>query len=169
MMTGQLRTYLILALAVSASGLSSCSTQGASRYGDAAVVPPPIACGTVRVPCAQVIEYHPVQLPAPIYQQPAYQQPAPCPAGQCQAVAKPVVTQDPPVITQQPSIIEPEPYVHAPEPYVTRSEPYTPPAMPERRLYAPKPVVDDPIISCPEGSIPGYGGQDCIPITVPRK
>lgn len=150
MMKKPAQKYIILAISVTTLMLSACSTQGASRYGDVHEGQGAVPCGTVMVPCGQVIEYHPVQV-----QPPAYLVPAPCQTGQCQPVPKPPVVIEPPVEAPQPPIIEPTPYV--------------PPAVPEPLIVLPPPVVDDPVISCPEGTIPSYGGQDCIPITVPRK
>lgn len=150
MMKKPAQKYFMLAFGVSTLALSACSTQGASRYGDVHTGQGPVPCGTVMVPCGQVIEYHRVQV-----QPPAYLVPAPCPTGQCQPAPQPPVVIEPPVEAPQPPIIEPAPYV--------------PPVVPEPPIVLPSAVVDDPVISCPEGTIPSYGGQDCIPITVPRK
>jgi len=144
-----IRYGVILAVSVSALALSACSMQGASRYGGDYVVTPPVPCGGVAtVPCGHVIEYHPVQV-----QPPAYLVPAACPKGQCPPVEPPL----PPVVPPPPP--PPPPVVVADPP------PYVPP------VVLPPPPPPPPLrpISCPEGTIPGYGGQDCIPITVPRK
>ena len=146
--------WMTLAVSASTLMLAACSTQGASRYGDVYTGQGAVPCGTVLVPCGQVIEYHRVQV-----QPPAYLVPAPCPAGQC-------LPPEPPVVEQPPVIVEP-PYV----PPVIPEPPYEPPVIVE------PPVVEPPIlrpsppppVSCPPGTIPGYGGTDCIPITVPRK
>lgn len=143
------RDYLFLALGVSALALSACSTQGASRYGEGTVVTPPVPCGTVMVPCGQIIEYHPVQVTPP-----PYLVPAPCPEWKCPT--EPPVVIEPPIV-EPPVVVEP-PY----EPPVIVDPPYVPPVVID-------PPYEPPVISCPEGSIPAYGGQDCIPITVPRK
>ena len=71
----------------------------------------------------------------------------------------PIAVKPAPIITEPPTIVEPS---------------YTPPSLalpepPERSITSSWPVVDDPVVTCPEGTIPSYGGQECIPITVPRK
>lgn len=150
MLKAKSRFYgILLALSVSGLALTACSTQGASRYGDAHVVTPPVPCGTVMVPCGQVIEYHPVQVTPP-----PYLVPAPCPTAPCPVPQPPVI--DPPY--EPPVVVDP-PY----EPPVIVDPPYEPPVLP------PPPPPPPPPVTCPPGTIPGYGGQDCIPITVPRK
>jgi len=144
-----LRFGVVLAFSVTGVALSACSTQGASRYGGEQVATPPVPCGSVMAACGHVVEYHRVQV-----QPPSYLVPAPCPTGQCSPPEPPVVI-EPPVV-EPPVIVEPP---H--EPPVVAPPPYEPPVV----LPPPPP----PPISCPEGTIPGYGGQDCIPITVPRK
>ncbi len=54
-------------------------------------------------------------------------------------------------IYEPPVIVEPEPL-----------PPVVIPPMPELPVITPPP-------SCPEGHIPGYGGEGCIPLTIPRK
>jgi len=61
-MKNLVQNYLFFVLGTSALALSACSTHGTSRYGGEAVVTPPVPCGTVNVPCGQLIEYHPMCL-----------------------------------------------------------------------------------------------------------
>ena len=151
-----LKKHQFLVFSASVLALSACSTQGGSRYGDVQGT----HCGTVAVPCAQVIEYHPVLVQPPPYQIPTSPVPTPCPVGQC-----PPVTQ-PPIVAQSPIISEPPVVVQPP---VMAEPAYIPPVIVEPPYIQSEGVVDDPVISCPEGTIHSYGGQDCIPITVPRK
>ena len=103
------------------------------------------------VPCGQVIEYQPV-MPAP------YVVPLPCQGAQC-SPANPVYEPNPVIVTNPPVTELPVYELPVYEPPV-----YEPPIRVER------PVVDAPVYSdCPEGTITGYGGQDCIPIVIPRK
>lgn len=148
-----MRKFLFPILTCGAVAISACSTQGVSRYGDTQASSPQMPCGPVMVPCGQIVEYHRIQV-----QPPAYLVPVPCPTGQCLPPEPPVIEQ-PPIIAEQPVIVEP-PYV----PPVIAEPPYEPPVIVEPPVLRPPPPV-----SCPPGTIPGYGGQDCIPITVPRK
>ena len=159
-----IRCGLFFTFSASLLAMSACSTQGASRYGDVNRTAP-VPCGTVMVPCGQIIEYHRVQV-----QPPSYLVPVPCPTGRClppqpPRVQKPPVT-DPPVVMAPPAIIEPPAVVEPPYvPLVIAEPPYEPPVVEPPVLRSPTP----PPVPCPPGTIPGYGGQDCIPITVPRK
>jgi len=158
-----LSSPLILLASLSVIGLSGCASQnGTSRYGGEPIVD----CGPVNLPCAPAAVYRPVpmQAPPPVYV------PAPLPVQPAAPVYEPEpYTAKPSVpVVSAPQPYTPEPYTSEPysaEPYT--SEPYTPPLPPLRDN---RPVVDDPAeLPCPEGSIPGYGGKDCIPISIPRK
>ena len=155
-MKNLVQNYLFFVLGTSALALSACSTHGTSRSGGEAVVTLPVPCGTVNVPCGQLIEYHPVTV-----QPPAYLVPTPCPVGQCQPPT------EPPVVIHEPPVVE-APYVPPYEPPIIE-QPYVPPVVSEPPFTLPQRVVDDPVITCPEGTIPSYGGQDCISLTTPRK
>lgn len=145
--------------------LSACaSSSGDSRYGGEAV-----QCVPASMPCSAVVPYGPVSVQAP----PLIYMPAPPVAVAPPPQAAPLPAQ-PASPVYEPYVPEPSPPVYSSEPYspaapVTEPEPYYPPApLPPNRNN--RPVVDDPAeLPCPEGSIPGYGGTDCISITVPRK
>ena len=156
-MKNLVQNYLFFVLGTSALALSACSTHGTSRYGGEAVVTPPVPCGTVNVPCGQLIEYHPVTV-----QPPAYLVPPPCPVGQCQPPAEPSVLIHEPIVAEAP-------YVPPYETPIVVEPPYVQPVVSEPPFTFPQRFVDDPVITCPEGTIPSYGGQDCISLTVPRK
>lgn len=147
-----LRNVSILALSVSLLALSACSTSSSARYGSEKNAKSAISCGAVAAPCIPAPQYHPLPVQEPAYhvvqefahtvtvQQPEYLVPAPCPVEQCPPpIAEPVY--EPPVVVEP--VYEPPVFVEPP--------------------YVP------PVISCPEGTIPSYGGQDCIQIAIPRK
>jgi hypothetical protein len=167
---------LVITLSVSAVILSACASPGASRYGDGGPAQGQVACGPVTVPCQPVAIYPPAQ---------PYVRPMPCLPGQCLPPAQPTVsaptppvTAARPVTTARPAYPEPTPYdtpFTLPEPSLPESplsEPAQaePPVMFEPPMRLPRAVVDDPVTTtCPEGEIPSYGGQGCIPLTIPRK
>ena len=151
------RLPLTMLASLSVITLSACATQnGTSRYGGEAIVD----CVPATLPCGPAPIYRPMPMQAP---QPLYV-PPPIPAP-VTVTTVPKAAPLPAPLPKAPATPVYEPYVpntYTPEPYT--SEPYTPPIRDNR------PVVDDPAeLPCPEGSIPGYGGSDCIPITVPRK
>ena len=142
-----MQKYLFPILSMSVMAISACSTQGASRYGDSHTESALVLCGTVTVPCGQIVEYHRVQV-----QPPTYLVPVPCPTGHC-------LPSEPPVIVEPPNV-----------PPAVAELPYEPPVTLEPPVVEPPIVLSPPPpVSCPPGTIPGYGGTDCIPITVPRK
>lgn len=151
------RNPAVLLLAAATLTLSACSTQGTSRYGGEAIVD----CVPASMPCTPA----PIYRPAPMQAQPPVYVPAPV-APSPQAAPLPATP-----LPSKPASPVYEPYVPEtmPDPYT--SEPYTPePYAPLPPIRSNRPVVDDPAeLPCPEGSIPGYGGTDCILITVPRK
>jgi len=144
---------LFLIFSVSILALSACSTHGASRYGETQSGKVAVPCGTVMVPCGPVIAYYPIPV-----QRTSYPVPTPCPIEQCPP------TSNIPAVAQTPTVVEPA---------VIEEPPYLPPLKPEPPVVLPprieRPVVDAPVITCPEGTIHSYGGQECISIIVPRK
>ncbi len=122
-----------------------------TRYGGQYIVEnneccqPVICCQpAVQRPVIEVVNVVevPAPAPAPIIEY-VHEQPAPAP-----------------VVTPPPAIVS----TPAPEPAPV----YTPPP----RVYEPTPApvyTPPPAPSCPEGQIPAYGGQGCIPIVPLRK
>ena len=145
-------------LSLGTLALTACSSQNSTRYGGETIG---VDCRPVSVPCPPAVA--PVQyIRAPQYvvTPQAVTTPAPLPAP-VESYVEPAPIYKP-YVEAEPS---PQPYV---EPYV-EPEPYVPP-------YRDLPPVDDELIytgpllnDCPEGHIKGYGGEDCIPIAVPRK
>ena len=164
--TKTFRLPLTMLASLSVITLSACASQnGASRYGGEAIVD----CVPATLPCGPAPIYRPMPMQAP---QPLYV-PPPVPAPVTVTTAPPKAAPLPAPLPKAPATPVYELYVpntYTPEPSTSdpyTSEPYTPPLPPIRNN---RPVVDDPAeLPCPEGSIPGYGGSDCIPITVPRK
>ena len=166
--TKTFRLPLTMLASLSVIALSACASKnGTSRYGGEAIidcVPPALPCGP-----APIYRPMPMQAPPPIYVPP----PIPAPAAVTVTTAPPKAAPLPAPPPAAPASPVYEPYVpntYTPEPSTSEpytSEPYTPSLPP---LRSNRPVVDDPAeIPCPEGSIPSYGGVDCIAITVPRK
>ncbi len=147
------RRGVFVLLSVGCLVLSACSTHpSSSRYGGGDVS----SCGqAVSVPCPPVLSYVPIAprvIAQPVIAPPQVNvQPVPCTASSC-----------------LPEPVYEAPIVEAPiyEPPVIDPPIYDPPAYPsyeDPQLYIP------PASSCPDGYISSYGGDDCIPIAVPRK
>lgn len=135
---------LILAFSLTNLCLAACSTQGASRYGDGSATMNTATCDAVAVPCAPIVQY-----PAVPVMPTTYIVPRPCLHGQCETSSAPMEVES-----------------YKPEPTIIADSPYVPPVISEP--YPEIPSTPDPI-TCPVGSILGYGGDNCIPIAVPRK
>lgn len=139
-MNKSIRNGLFLTLSVGGLALSACSTQGAStRYGDANN-----ACCAQMTTCVEMVD---------------------CgywvtPLHHVQTVEKEVVVEKE-VIKELPPVT-----IYEPAPCPADTRPDADGAC-IRTVTVEVPTYIPP--ECPEGTIPGYGGNGCIPITVPRK
>ena len=153
-----LHKTIFTAFFIGCLALTACSTQGASRYGDAPSHVGTAPCGPTVTPCVQGY-YQPV---VPM----DYNLAAPCQGAQCAPIYPAYNAES--MIEIQPPI--PQTTITAtPEPSIYEAPAFDPLAV-LPPIRNPRPVIDEPVdISCPEGSILGYGGQGCIPISIPRK
>jgi len=154
-----IRKLLFSAFLCGSLTLAACSTQGASRYGDTPNQAGAVPCGPTVTPCRPIIRYQAV-IPPP------YTALRPCQGVQCAPpISVPAYSPDP-IMTNKAPVVEP-PVMSEPPAYEFSD--YEPPiSLPPTRVL--RPVIDEPVdMSCPEGSILGYGGQGCIPISISRK
>lgn len=137
-----IRFGLVLTFSTGVLALSACSTQNASsRYGEANGA----YCGQITT-CVKMVDHG--YWVTPLHH--------------IQTVEKDV-------------IVEKEVIKELPPVTVYETKPCPPDTTPDsdgaciRTVTVQLPPPPAPPVTCPEGTIPGYGGQDCISIRVSRK